>query len=474
LLTWLLASLGLLWLAVGCSVYVVVRRSLEGRFDAELRAMASEVRYLLPEGRRAQSRTPSAYWLEFFQKESGMYFEVWDEYLVFSDRSPSLGSGDLPRPASFEDRPRIWNFNLSTGERVRGLAQRMPAALPLDAMLAGTWDGLLGTVNVVVARNRDALDRSIGLLVATTGLAGVLIFPVSFLIVRLAVGRGMYPLRAFADRVASIGFESLRDRFQTAGVPDELQPVAQRLNELMDRLEAGIERERRLNADLAHELRTPVAELRTMTEVALAWPDKIRDGHHREVLDVAKQMQSIIDSMLVLAQCDRGAERPSAAPVDISGLVRECRQSHVGAAAAKRLEIREAIPEGTTLRTNEDLLRIVLGNLIANAVAHSPTDGIVSIEGRSDNGRFVLTVANPAGDIAEEDLPRMFDRFWRRDKARGGAGHAGLGLALARSCAEIMGLDLCAELNRDDGTIVFRVSSRPSVGADRQENCRKG
>ena len=316
---WLLASLGIVWLAVGFSVYMTVRRSLEGRFDAELQAMASEVRYLLPEGRNLQMAKPSAYWFDFYQPDSGLYFEVWDEYLLFSDRSTSLGDRQLPRPPAFGEEPRIWNATLATGEKVRIIAQRLMQFMPARPGAADESAEGGYPLNVVVARNRNALDRSLRLLLAATGLAGVLLIPVSFLTMRLAVGRGLRPLRDFAERTAAFGIDSLSERFQTDGVPAELLPISQRLNELMDRLAAGIERERRLNEDLAHELRTPVAELKTMAEVALGLARPDRGENYREVLGAANQMQSLIDSMLLLARWERNTERPAMEQVESGG-----------------------------------------------------------------------------------------------------------------------------------------------------------
>jgi signal transduction histidine kinase len=455
---WLLAGLGLVWLVVGFSVYATVRRSLEGRFDAELKAMASEVRFFLPEGEHLQAPKSSAYWFDFFQPNSGLYFEVWDEYLLFSDRSGSLGDRKLPRPSTFTVAPQIWNFTLATGEKLRGIAQQFAGNGSPDFAL-----------NVVVARNRESLDRSIQLLLGATGLVGLLFIPLSFLIVRLAVGRGLQPLRGFAERTAAFGIDSLHERFQTAGVPEELVPISRRLNELMDRLAAGIERERRLNQDLAHELRTPVAELKTMAEVALAWPNRIQGEQYREVLGAAEQMQSIINSMLLLARWDRSFERPAMEWVDVAGAVKSCWQPYASAADAKRLLVQESVPPGTGLQTNPELFRIILTNLLSNAVEYSPEGGTLAIEIRSEGDPFILTVANSTNNLEEKDIPHLFERFWRRDSARR-TGHAGLGLPLAKSCANLLALDLSAELKESPQMIVFCLASHPAAESRREKD----
>lgn len=451
----LLAGLGLVWLLTGGVVVTTVRQSLEGRFDAELQAMASEVRYLLPEGRGLQEDQPSAYWFDFYRPDSGLYFEVWDEFLLFSDRSASLGVRELPRPPGFEETPRFWNATLATGERVRIIAQRLTSFSPGgDSAARGSYP-----LHVVVARNRNALDRSLRFLLGATGLAGLFLVPVMLLVVRVAVGRGLRPLRGFAERVAAIDIDSLQERFPLTGVPAELQPVAERLNELMKRLAAGIERERRLTSDLAHELRTPVAELKTMAEVALAWPDRQVPGGFREVLDAANHMQALIDRMLMLARWERNASRPPAETVDVAAVVMKAWQAQAKPARDRQLNAVFNLAPGATVVTNPDLFLTIVANLLANAVEYSPAGGALRIESSADSAGPVFQVANSSGDLAEADLPHLFERFWRKDSARRENGHAGLGLPLAKSCADILGLVLAAELDASAGQIVFRLSS---------------
>lgn len=448
---WLLAGFGMAWLATGFLIYAAVRYGLEGRFDAELRAMASEVRFLLPEGRQLRQAQPSAYWFDFYRRDSGLYFEAWDEYGVFSDRSASLGERELPRPDFFGAEPRFWNATLAGGERVRLVAQQYLQAAP------GSAGEETFPIHVVVARERRPLDAALRRLLAATVSGGVLLVPVFLAIVWLAVRRGLRPLRGFAERTAGFGMDSLHKRFETAGLPAELLPVSRRLNELLGRLEAGVERERRLNQDLAHELKTPVAELKTIAEVALAWPEADGGKNFQAVLAAANQMQTIIDNMLMLARWERQTERPAMESMPVAPLVEECWLACTAAAQAKQLQVRITIPAGAMLRTNPELFRIVVGNLFANAVEYCPAGGELSMDGQAAGDQFQLAVANTVENLDAEAASHLFERFWRRDPARHGNGHAGLGLPLAKTCAAIMGLSLAAELDEANRRIVFRL-----------------
>lgn len=447
LLTGLLGGLGVLWLAVAVTVNVTVRSSLVGEFDAELRAIALEVRYVLPEGGRPRTAKPSAFWFEFFQEKSGLYFEVWDGNLLFSDRSPNLGPQNLARPDVFTEEARLWNFTMESGEKVRGLAQRF--------VVAGDR-----RIHVVVARNRSALDRDLGLLMAATGGVGLLLIPLVFLAVRLAVGRGLRQLQAFDARVAALSVRSLHERFATGDVAVELLPTAHRLNALMERLEAGVDRERRLNADLAHELRTPIAELKTMAEVALAWPEQIRGEQYQEVLQVARQMQALVDGMLLLARCEGDGESPTLEPVNVADVVGAWWRSHAEVASRKALQVVSRLAPDLVVPLNPGLFQIVVGNLLANAVDYAPAGGRVELAAGRRDGRFYLTVANTTDDIEPQHVAMLFQRFWRRDAARSRAGHSGLGLTLAKSCANALSLDLTVALDEAAGLIQFTVLAR--------------
>ncbi len=455
---WLLAGFGVAWLATGFLVYSAVRYGLEGRFDAELRAMASEVRFLLPEGRLLQQAQPSAYWFDFYRPDSGLYFEAWDEYGVFSDRSASLGERELPRPDSVGAEPRFWNATLASGEKVRLVAQQYLQAAPAPAG-EETFP-----INVVVARDRRPLDAALRRLLAATVSGGILLVPVFLAIVWLAVRRGLRPLRGFAERTAGFGMDSLHERFETDGLPAELLPVSRRLNELLGRLEEGIERERRLNQDLAHELKTPVAELKTIAEVALAWPEADMAKNIQAVLAAANQMQTIIDNMLMLARWERQTERPAMESTPVDQLIEECWLGCAAAAQAKQLRVHTTISAGATLRTNPELFRIVVGNLFSNAVEYCPAGGELSVGVQVLGDHFQLAVANTVENLDADAVSHLFERFWRRDPARHGNGHAGLGLPLAKTCAAIMGLSIAAELDETQHKIVFRLF-QPSATA---------
>jgi two-component system sensor histidine kinase QseC len=257
----------------------------------------------------------------------------------------------------------------------------------------------------------------------------------------------MVPLQALARQAERIDATSLESRFPAQDMPVELAPIVHRLNDLLARLENSFERERRFSADLAHELRTPIAGLRTTAEVALKYPEAPDPESFRSVLEIAQQMEAMVTRLLAQARSEQKAVPLQLQAVAVARLVEEVWHPLQKQAAARRLVTSFDIPPGAHIETDPTLLRGILLNLLANAVDYTPPGGTVRCAFRRRNGHFTLSVTNTVDNLEPADLPRLFERFWRKDTARSDAGHAGLGLSLAQSFAELLGLDLRAELN---------------------------
>jgi len=276
-------------------------------------------------------------------------------------------------------------------------------------------------------------------------LVGASMAAITVLVVSVVVRRGLQPLAQLAERAGMIDAASLQLRFPMEQLPAELLPIAGRLNELLARLEAAFERERQFSADVAHELRTPIAELRSLTEVALRWPDDAAATKRtlQEALAIALQMESVVTRLLALARCEAGQMAVRREPVAVAALVAELWEPLAEPARQKNLIVTIGVPAEAQWEADPALLRGILANLLANAVEYCPAGG--SVEVRFDGNE--LRVANATDNLSESDLPHLFARFWRKDPARSSGTHCGLGLALARAFARAMECDLKASLS---------------------------
>jgi two-component system sensor histidine kinase QseC len=269
-------------------------------------------------------------------------------------------------------------------------------------------------------------------------------------VVNFSLRRGHAPLGRLARQAAAITADSLQTRFPVDSMPEELRPITSRLNDLLGRLEESFERERRFSADLAHELRTPLAELRSLAEVELAWPETEDAEKHRETLDIALQMEAMVTRLLEMARGENRKIPLQSETVLMAPLLDEVWQPLAGRAERKQLAFTFNVPPDAVLQTDRTLFRSILANLLANAVEYTPQNGRGEINWKMDTGE--LTVSNTVHDLDAADVPHLFERLWRKDKSRTGGEHCGLGLALSRTFAGLLGFDLKAEF--DNGQIL--------------------
>ena len=228
-------------------------------------------------------------------------------------------------------------------------------------------------------------------------------------------------------------------------MPHEIAPIVTRLNDLMARLEEGFERERRFSGYLAHELRTPLAAIRSTSEVALKWPEQATPEDYGAIARLAARLQQTVESLLLLARAETISAGIVRDAVTLRPLVEECAAQHAERAREREVTLTMRLDETAVLQTDARLLRIIMTNLIANAVEYAPLCSEVTLVCRATDRLFEVTNAAPA--LTVHDVPQLFERLWRKDAARSDATHAGLGLSLARSCAIALGLVLIANLD---------------------------
>ena len=273
----------------------------------------------------------------------------------------------------------------------------------------------------------------------------------------LAARRGLAPLRDIARDAEDITADRLDRRLRSEAIPSELAEVAQTLNEMLARLEASFRRLSDFSSDIAHELRTPVSNLLTQTQVTLS---KARSAEeYREVLasnaEEFERLGRTIADMLFLAKADNQLLVPHREAVDLAQEVASLFEFYEALAEEKAL----TLSFSGAARVNGDrlMLRRAIGNLLSNAVRHTPPHGRIRVVLDGGDGRTALVrVENTGETIAPEHLPRLFDRFYRADASRrhGGEG-AGLGLAITRSIVVAHGGEVA--VRSADGVTAFEL-----------------
>lgn len=262
--------------------------------------------------------------------------------------------------------------------------------------------------------------------------AGILL---TGLLAWIAARRGLEPIRRIATLARSISASRLGERLSLEPVPPELSDLASALNAMLDRLEDSFRRLSDFSSDLAHELRTPVANLVTETEVALS---RARSAdEYREVLysnlEEYNRLSRMIGDMLFLAKADNGLIVPRQEQVDLAEETRGLFAFYEALAEEKGVGL--ALEGAGTMSGDRLMIRRALSNLLSNALRYTPRGNAVTVSiERLVSGETQLAIENPGEDIAPEQLSRLFDRFYRVDASRQKTSEGtGLGLAITKS-----------------------------------------
>jgi len=256
----------------------------------------------------------------------------------------------------------------------------------------------------------------------------------------VAVRRGHAPLREIVSRMKRVSATEGAETIPPKSVPRELSDLAMSFNEMTRRVDESFRRLTHFNADIAHELRTPITNLMTQTQVSLSRARTVEE--YREILysnmEEYERMAQMVGDMLFLAQQDSGADRREAGRVDLAAEVRGLFDYYEGWAEEGGVAL--ALEGHAAVTGDRLLLQRALGNLLSNAIRHTPGGKTVSVRLSAVDDTVRIDVENPGLPIPADDLPKIFDRFFRVDPSRQRSGEgAGLGLAIVRSIIEVHG-----------------------------------
>ncbi|MGN7738608.1 heavy metal sensor histidine kinase [Pseudomonas sp. 22526] len=269
----------------------------------------------------------------------------------------------------------------------------------------------------------------IGLLICTVVCAGL---------GWVVAHRGLRPLEQVTRAAASISATSLKERIPMASIPSELRLLVSSFNGMLARLDDAFGRLSNYSADIAHELRTPVSNLMTHTEVVLSKKRNVEDYEENlySNLEDFKRMSRMIDDMLFLAKADNGLVVPKREWIALEGVVDTLLEYYYLLADERGIELK--LSGSGSIQGDVLMVHRAISNLLSNALRYTPPGKTISVQVRQNNASTILTVENPGETIPPEHLERLFDRFYRVHPTRreGSPSNAGLGLAIIRSIIE--------------------------------------
>ena len=453
LLLWLVGGMAALLALFAFVLYEIIARSLVASFDDVLASTARVISASVEQTEEQltadidETEIP-----EFRRPDRPDYFQVWRQAGEVLARSSSLKGASLDRfegqlgalvfrPVRLPDgragRAVGWLFTPKIDDEVKHPVE------PPNAVL-------------VVARGTAALDSEIAFLqwLLVIGTGGTILL--ALLVGAVVVRQGLGPLDAVAARIAGIREGDLSTRLPVDRMPREVAPVVRRLNDLLQRLDEAFRRERTFTADAAHELRTPLAGLRSTLEVALARP---REGtEYRQALadclDIVQHTQALVDSLLLLARLDGEQAARHMESLRLDQLIDAAWRPLAEKARARNLAVDSRVSADAVCAADRASLLMILTALLANAVDYTNTDGRIGIVAGQAGKAVELQIANTGCPLSEQDVAHVFERFWRGDASRTRTGlHCGLGLALVQRAVESLGGTVAASIGGDTFTV---------------------
>lgn len=413
LLAFVIAASAILWGGAAVLTYVDSRHELDELLDAHL-AQAASLLVVQQAGEPEEAHAPDAPVLHRYAPRVA--------FQVFHDGRIVLRSSNAPAGPMMDPVPAAGD-HFSTVE-VAGVPWRV-----FQATAAGD-------VLVLVGEQQSA--RAAILRAVLRGSLAPLLLALPLLVLALwwGVRSGLAPLAALGRSLAARAPEDATP-FADAGAPTEIRPVLDALNGLLSRIAGLRAAERRFIADAAHELRTPIAAIRAQAQVALAEPDAQARGHALQAtLEGCDRAARLAGQLLQLSRLESGAGL-STQPLDLSALARRTLAEATPAALAQGQALDLDAPQAAPLQGDETLLGLMLRNLVDNAIRHAGAGARIAVQARAGTQGALLVVEDSGPGVAEGDLERLGERFFR--PAGTAATGSGLGLSIVQRVAQAHG-----------------------------------
>lgn len=466
---WYTAVLAVVLIAFSAGVYSLTANKLRARLDAGMQTtiegIARLLVYEIREGENEAQAIHSALNEHYFPNQAAAIFDTQGQ-LLEEKPLPTSHHAELPsafslisKEVQLSTRPQK---NNDKDDSVRIAAQRVTVATANKSYL------------IVVGEPLDSLSEDLellrGIFLAAVPVALVLAGLSGWFLAR----KSLAPVAAMSGTARRISAERLEQRLPVANPRDELGQMAATFNELLARLESSFAQQRQFMADASHELRTPLHVIRTAAEVTLEQSHR-EEHEYREALAMvdqqARRLTRIVEDMFTLARADvfgaKGQRDLERREFYLDELVAEAAGAASILAARKGVTVAVANVPDALFRGDEGMLRQMLLNLLDNAIKYTPAGGEVRAGLARHNGTYEITVADTGTGIPADSRDKVFERFYRVDKARARAeilqgGGAGLGLSIARWIAEAHNGSL--QLKDSDQTGSTFVASLPVSG----------
>lgn len=442
LLAWLAGPLIVMWLISTMVDYDIAKRFVNFAYDRALLDSALDIgRQVKVQNGQIYVDLPEVAVQMLQSRESGKVY-----YLVTGPNNEYItGEPDLPRPPdTVSDRTNYYDDEYR-GRPVRVVSLQLPVE-------TGKASGL---VTIQVVEDRAPRTEFAGLILLRMMLPQVVLIALAGILVWYAIGRGLVPLSVLREEIESRSHRDL-SALSEAQVPQEVRPLIRAMNGLLQRLSKTLAAQQRFIADAAHQLRTPMAGIKTQTELALRQASSDQSqATLRQLHTATEQTIRLINQLLSLTRAEPAAERTQPGErIDLNELARDDAAAEwVPRALARQIDLGlDSMQAPAIIECDTFLLREMLNNLLDNAIRYTQTGGQVTVRVSADTRTITLAVEDNGPGIPESERERVFERFYR--VLGTGVDGCGLGLAIVREIAQRHNAEVALGPRAGGGTVV--------------------
>lgn len=385
---------------------------------------------------------------DLLDSHHGLFIQVWmDGKIAYGQKDLAQ---DISAAALESGQTMDWTYS---GKTLRGFIQalKLPAA-PSVARIGGQK-----TARVLVALDTAHHEHFLNSLRRTLIIYILVATFVSGMLGWWAAHRGLAPLKWMRDRAKAVTAHNLQERMPVSSIPVEFAELAASLNGMFDRLQQDFQRLMDFSSDLAHELRTPLSNLLTQTQVALAQPRSA--DQYREILasnaEEFERLAKTVSDMLFLAKTENGIDLPHREPIQLHQEVLALFDFYEALADEKN--IRLALHGEAEMQGDRLMIRRAISNLLSNALRHADAGSTVEVNISMNHGKKSLQITNLGRNIDPAEITRLFDRFYRSDRARTHPASEGAGLGLAITKAIVHSHGGTIEVHSASGKTCFTI-----------------
>jgi len=372
---------------------------------------------------QGDTETRLRYWAEELYDHNAILMVVYGANGEVRLRTQELAEDGVPASlGAVSAEPSFADYSLPTVGRQRVLSSQLSVASQIYTIRLMT--------------SLSAVDHELAELLTAVLLAVPAAILISGAVGYLLARKALAPVESLRKQTRQITADRLDRRLPVANPEDELGRLAATINEMIGRLERSFLEVRRFTADASHELRTPLTALRAEIEAALRRPALPEEHQHLlgSILEECQWLTRLTDQLLTLSREDAGAKPRAGEKLDLVAAIRDVAETMKPLAEERGLHLQMSGVQGCEIHGNPARVRQVIYNLIDNGIKYTPAGGKIEIDIQRRDETAIVTVKDTGIGIAPEHLPRVFDRFYRVDKARSREqGGTGLGLSIAQS-----------------------------------------